>query len=89
MSSNNKGFSVVEILIVVAVVGLIGFVGWKVYDNRQSDNSKQQASTEQQDADAVPAVNGTSDLKESEDYLNSQDIDKELDTTELDEALAE
>ncbi len=38
MKSNQKGFSVIEILLVIVVVGLIGTVGWLVYD-RQNNNS--------------------------------------------------
>jgi len=36
MKSNQKGFSVVEILIVIFVVGLLGAVGWLVYDRQNS-----------------------------------------------------
>jgi predicted negative regulator of RcsB-dependent stress response len=85
---NRSGFSAVEVVLVVVVVGLIGFAGWKVYDNGQKpSSSNQQASTQQQDP--IPAVNSASDLQASEDYLNAQDLDKELDTAEIDSALAE
>jgi prepilin-type N-terminal cleavage/methylation domain-containing protein len=36
MKVNQKGFSVVEILIVIVVVGLLGAVGWLVYDRQKS-----------------------------------------------------
>lgn len=36
MKANQKGFSVVEILIVVVIVGLLGAVGWLVYDRQKS-----------------------------------------------------
>jgi prepilin-type N-terminal cleavage/methylation domain-containing protein len=39
MIKNEKGFSVVEILIVIVVVGLIGAVAWLIYD-RQGNNKK-------------------------------------------------
>ena len=38
MKSNQKGFSVIEILLVIIIVGLVGAVGWQVYD-RQNNNS--------------------------------------------------
>jgi prepilin-type N-terminal cleavage/methylation domain-containing protein len=50
MKSNQKGFSVVEILIVIVVVGLLGAVGWLLYDRQQSKSSNasnQQDSTSQ------------------------------------------
>lgn len=44
MKANQKGFSVVEILIVIVIVGLLGTVGWLVYST-QPDNSQSQAAT--------------------------------------------
>ncbi|MDO8265735.1 MAG: prepilin-type N-terminal cleavage/methylation domain-containing protein [Candidatus Saccharibacteria bacterium] len=40
MKSNQKGFSVVEILIVVVIVGLVGIVGWLVYDRQNNKTSE-------------------------------------------------
>lgn len=45
MKNNQKGFSVVEILIVVVIVGLVGTVGWLVYDRQKNKNNDQQATT--------------------------------------------
>ncbi len=36
MKINQKGFSVVEILIIIVIVGLLGAVGWLVYDRQKS-----------------------------------------------------
>lgn len=47
MKANQKGFTVVEILIVVVVVGLLGFIGWRVYESQNSKENKEQASTSQ------------------------------------------
>jgi prepilin-type N-terminal cleavage/methylation domain-containing protein len=41
MNKQQQGFSVIELLLVVVVVGLITAVGWAVYNNRH--NSKQNA----------------------------------------------
>ena len=40
MKNNQKGFSVVEILIVIVVIGLIGTVGWLAYDRQKSKTDK-------------------------------------------------
>lgn len=45
MKINQKGFSVVEILVVVVIVGLFGAVGWLVYD-RQSKNKTEPVATQ-------------------------------------------
>jgi Tfp pilus assembly protein PilE len=46
MKSNQKGFSVVEILIVIVVTGLIGTVGWLVYDRQNSKTDNQNTDTQ-------------------------------------------
>ncbi len=60
MNKNEKGFSLVAILIAVVLVGLLGTVGWLVYD-RQNDNNKVSPATtnttskkEQQTEPVVP-----------------------------------
>lgn len=57
MDSNQKGFSVVEILVVILLVGLIGTVGWFVYDRQQhksSNTSQTQEITQQTEAPSEP-----------------------------------
>jgi prepilin-type N-terminal cleavage/methylation domain-containing protein len=39
MKNNQKGFSAVEVLIVILIVGLIGAVGWFVYDRQNTDKT--------------------------------------------------
>ncbi len=45
MIKNNKGFAVVEMLLVLLVIGLIGGIGWYVYQRQQKDEPKQAAIT--------------------------------------------
>lgn len=47
MKTNQKGFSVVEIIVVIVVIGLLGTVGWLVYDRQKGEVSSKQASTAQ------------------------------------------
>jgi prepilin-type N-terminal cleavage/methylation domain-containing protein len=46
MKVNQKGFSVVEILVVIVIVGLLGAVGWLVYDRQQNKKSDSQTNTQ-------------------------------------------
>lgn len=50
MKVNQKGFSVVEILIVAVIVGSIGLAGWLAYDRQKNtaDNNATNAQTAQQ-----------------------------------------
>lgn len=42
---NQKGFSVVEVIMVIVIVGLIGAVGWLVYDRQQDKSETQEQKT--------------------------------------------
>lgn len=59
MKTNQKGFSVVEILIVIVAVGLLGAVGWLVYDRQKSKsdtNDITTQTTEQTNEQTKPVV---------------------------------
>jgi predicted negative regulator of RcsB-dependent stress response len=86
---NQKGFSAVEAILLVLVVALLVFVGWRYWDSQQVDEQPESATIEQQDQNEPPEINSQEDLQESEDFLLEQDIDGELDTSEIDEALEE
>lgn len=49
MKLNTKGFSAVEGLLILIIVGIIGFAGWKVWDaSRIRNNSESQGASVQQ-----------------------------------------
>lgn len=56
MKTNQKGFSVVEVFIVIVVIGLLGAVGWLVYDrqNNKNNGSDSTAQTEQSSTKQTP-----------------------------------
>lgn len=45
LSSDRRGFAAVETLLVVVIIGLIGFVGWYVYHAMKNTNSAYKAAT--------------------------------------------
>jgi prepilin-type N-terminal cleavage/methylation domain-containing protein len=47
MKNNQKGFSVVEILVVLVIVGLLGTVGWLIHDRQSSKIANEQTSVSQ------------------------------------------
>lgn len=50
MKPNQKGFSVLELFIVIVVLGLLGTVGWFIYDRQKSETgSTDEAQTNQQE----------------------------------------
>lgn len=84
-NSKQTGFSAVEVLIILVALGVIGFAGWRFYEAGRDPVAQPSGSVVQQEE--APQVESTEDLQEAEEYLESADIDEELDTSELDAAL--
>lgn len=80
---NSRGFSPIAVILLVAVIALVGYAGWTVY-NAQPDDDAPAATTSQNDA-----IENAEDLDAANEELNAQDIDTQLDTSEIDDALAE
>ncbi|MDQ3065156.1 MAG: hypothetical protein M3Q36_02700 [bacterium] len=76
---HEDGFSLVEGVLILAVLTLFGFIGWRVYQSNKSVESD--STTSQQ------TIEKAEDLDKTVDELDAQDIDKQLDTSELDAAL--
>lgn len=61
MKSNQKGFSVVEITIVIVVVGLLGAIGWLVYDRQSSKNNDSVSTTKDEQSPSAQTAKPKSD----------------------------
>ncbi len=93
-----SGFSVVELVIILAVVGVLAFVGYAVY-NRQhnttstaNNNSSQTVNDETKASDVPPApvVSSTSDLDKASATLDKVDpgTSNSSDSSQLDSQLS-
>lgn len=71
MKTNQKGFSAVEIILVIVVVGLIGVVGFMVYKNHNKTTSNSTATTTNTPATstAQPTAKTTTPKEISDDWL--------------------
>lgn len=91
LSKSQSGFSVVEVLIVLVVVGVISFVGYTFLNganaSRQKGLEKSQANTQatEKSVPAAPAIEKTSDLDKASATLDKMDTTS--DTSELDTEL--
>lgn len=88
---NHAGFSIVEIVIVLAVVILIGCLGY-VFINRTNSNTATQDTALQSDTNDVsstPQINSREDLDAAEKVLDENDpVKNNMDATELDGELS-
>jgi prepilin-type N-terminal cleavage/methylation domain-containing protein len=81
-NTSQRGFSIVETLLVVAVLVALGLVGYKVYNRQHNDSSSDQAATAQNSGSATasnvasaPAINSTSDLDKASATLDQTNPD--------------
>ena len=77
------GFSAAMVILVLVALGVVGYIGWKVYDANKPVESDSSTTTESDE------IQSSDDLEATSDELNSHDIDAELDTSEIDATLSE
>lgn len=79
MSRNHKGFGIIEITFVVAVLAIGGLLGYKALEILSKSNTvstvNTSAQTQQVNTDQAPAINGASDLDKSASTLDATNID--------------
>lgn len=86
--NRQDGFTAIELVLIVATVAIIAFVGWRIYDTYTAQNQTGQAppvQTQEEDS----RIENAEDLAEAEESLNEADIEEELDTGEIDATLEE
>jgi Tfp pilus assembly protein PilV len=95
MKNQQQGFAVIEGLLILVVVAVIGFGGYKVISaNKAVDNAHSSISTTQPQpvsankAKTIPAVNKAADLNKVDQALNDLNpTDNSGDTAQLDRQL--
>lgn len=84
---NKNGFTIVEIVILIAVLAIIGALGYMAYNNLiagNSTNSKDAASSNQTVAPVV--VKSSSDLEKVTKELDAMSLEDSDSTSQLDTA---
>lgn len=74
MADNNKGFGLVEIIIALAIVGLMGFIGWRVWDANQN-TTPDGTQTSRTDSSTPTEVNSDSDLDRAAKTLDATNVE--------------
>lgn len=83
-TNNNNGFSAVEVLLLIALVGAIIFAGLYLSNKNGGSKSQDQANPETSQEE----INDAQDLQDVENELENVNLD-ELESSDLDEAEAE
>lgn len=75
MDHNNKGFSIVEVVLVIVVVAVIGFVGWKAWDAFSNNKTADTTQTQQINTNQAPVVNDNAGLDKSAATLDAINVE--------------
>lgn len=86
---HSKGFSVIEIGLVISVVAIIGGLGFVFYNKWSANQSTTAQTTVPAKASAVaPTISKTSDLTAASATLDSADVTSSADTNALNSDLS-
>lgn len=80
MRLNQAGFGILGVLLVIIIVAILAFAGWRVYTATRDDEVSQDQQTSSE-------IENAEDLDTTVNELNNQDIDEKLNTSELDAVL--
>lgn len=87
MVRNMKGFAAASLILVLLLVGVVGFAGWFIYQNNLESPKDSQVTTQE---DSVPSsasvpIKSSADIDSAISELESTPVDDDLDTTQIDE----
>lgn len=89
--THTKGFSVIEVGLVIAVVAIIGGLGFVFYNKwsaNQSTTAQTTTTKPAQSTTAAPTISKTSDLNAASATLDSTDVTSSADTNALNSDLS-
>ena len=82
-TTTQKGFAHLGIVLLLAVVAIVAFAGYKVVQNRSNSGQASSSIAKTAPAQVIPNVKNKADLNTVESALNSQNIDGNLNPDSL------
>ncbi|HET7630116.1 MAG TPA: prepilin-type N-terminal cleavage/methylation domain-containing protein [Candidatus Saccharimonadales bacterium] len=75
--NRQRGFSIVEIIIVVAVIVVLALIGWRLWQRMGDDQPSDQtnSTTSQTSQQQTPPINNAQDLDKASRRLNDVNVD--------------
>lgn len=85
--TNQSGFSVFELVVIVAVLSIVGLGGWNIYQ-RSHKSGTASISKASETPSSASAITSSADLDKDGQTLDQTPIDTASDTAQLDSDLA-
>jgi Flp pilus assembly protein TadG len=82
MKRTQKGFAHLALVLLILVVAIVAFAGYKVVKNRQDKTAANTTSTAI--TNSSQTINSKADLDKASSTLNSQSVDSDLNPASLD-----
>lgn len=82
-NKNQSGFTVVEVALILVVVGIVGFVGYRIIKKSPTSQSANSAVPASQ-VSLPSKIQSKADVSKSIKALNATPIDNKLDPSQLD-----
>jgi glucan phosphoethanolaminetransferase (alkaline phosphatase superfamily) len=79
---SQKGFAHLGVILLLVIVAVIAFAGYKTAKNR-SNNATVSSASNPAAAEVIPTIKNTAGLNTAESTLNSQNIDGDLNPDSL------
>ncbi len=79
MSRHNKGFGIVEGVLIIAAIALIGFVGWRAWvsfsNNKNTTAVNSTSQSQQVNPSQAPAITDNASLDQASAVLDATNVD--------------
>lgn len=88
---NQTGFSAIELIVALVVVGGLAFAGYTVFNRQQAAESADTTTSQPatvNDVPSAPEITDTDDLDKANATLDQVEIDGDSDSSQLDVELA-
>ena len=81
---NQRGFAIIPVLLIAVMIGLVGIIGWRVFDAQKASKPSQAVSNQ---SSQVAPITSKQDVEQIQAQVESAAIEADLDTTGLDDDL--
>ena len=85
---NQSGFSLFELVVIIAVLAIVGLGGWNIYQRSHRRTGEVSTTKVTKTLSSLPVITSSADLDKASQTLDQTVTDSSSDTAQLDNDLA-